>query len=151
RVLYFAAQKLMKSTDEGQTWTEASPDLTRNDPDKQPASGGAISHDVTGVEVYDTIFALTESPTEKGVLWAGTDDGLVHVSRDDAKTWQNVTPKGIPEWIRINAIDVSARENGTAYVAATMYQFDDYRPYLYKTSDYGKTWKKIDAGIPDGA
>ncbi|HET9795852.1 MAG TPA: glycosyl hydrolase [Thermoanaerobaculia bacterium] len=151
RVLYFAAQKLMRSTDEGQTWTEASPDLTRNDPSKQPASGGPVSHDVTGVEVYDTIFALAESPLEAGVLWAGSDDGLIHVSRDDAKTWENVTPKGMPEWIRVNAIDASAREKGTAYVAATMYQFDDFKPYLYKTSDYGKTWKKIDSGIPDGA
>ncbi len=151
RVLYFAAQKLLRSTDEGQTWTEASPDLTRNDPSKEPASGGPVQHDVTGVEVYDTIFALTESPIEKGVLWAGSDDGLVHVSRDDAKTWENVTPKGMPEWIRVNAIDVSAREKGTAYVAATMYQFDDMKPYLYKTTDYGKSWKKIDSGIPDGA
>jgi len=151
KVLYFAAQKLMRSTDEGQTWTEASPDLTRNDPEKQPASGGPIQHDVTGVEVYDTIFALAESPIEPGVLWAGTDDGLVHVTRDDAKTWQNVTPKGMPEWIRVNAIDVSAKDKGTAYVAATMYQFDDFHPYLYKTSDYGKSWKRIDGGIPAGA
>jgi photosystem II stability/assembly factor-like uncharacterized protein len=151
RVLYFAAQKLMRSTDEGQTWTETSPDLTRNDTEKQPASGGSVSHDVTGVEVYDTIFALAESPLEAGVLWAGSDDGLVHVTRDDGKTWQNVTPKGMPEWIRVNAIDASAREKGTAYVAATMYQFDDFRPYLFKTTDYGRTWKKIDSGIPDGA
>jgi len=151
KVLYFASQVLMKSTDEGQTWTEASPDLTRNDKTKQIASGGPIDKDVTGVEVYDTIFALTESPIEPGVLWAGSDDGLVHVTRDDTKTWQNVTPPGMPEWIRINAIDVSARKKGTAYVAATMYQFDDFRPYLYKTSDYGKTWKKIDTGIPTGA
>ena len=151
KALYFASQKLMRSTDEGQTWSEASPDLTRNDPDKQMASGGPIDHDVTGVEVYDTIFALTESPIEPGVLWAGTDDGLVHVTRDDTKTWQNVTPKGMPEWIRINSIDVSAKDKGTAYVAATMYQFDDFRPYLFKTSDYGKSWKKIDNGIPTGA
>jgi len=150
-VLYFASQKLMRSTDEGQSWTEASPDLTRNDVAKQVASGGSIAHDVTGVEVYDTIFALAESPTEPGVMWAGSDDGLVHVTRDGTKTWQNVTPKGMPEWIRVNAIDVSAREKGTAYVAATMYQFDDFRPYLYKTGDYGRTWKKIDSGIPDGA
>ena len=151
KVLYFAAQKLMRSTDEGQTWQEASPDLTRNDPDKQGYAGGSITHDITGVEVYDTIFYLAESPIEPGVLWAGTDDGLVHVTRDNTKTWQNVTPKGMPEWIRINAIDVSSRDKGTAYVAATMYQFDDFRPYLYKTTDYGKTWKKIDSGIPAGA
>jgi photosystem II stability/assembly factor-like uncharacterized protein len=151
KVLYFAAQKLMRSTDEGQTWEEVSPDLTRNDTDKQGYSGGSISHDITGVEVYDTIFYLAEAPTEPGVLWAGSDDGLVHVSRDNAKTWQNVTPKGLPEWARINSMDVSSVDKGTAYVAATMYQFDDFRPYLYKTTDYGKTWKKIDSGIPTGA
>ncbi len=151
KVLYFASQKVMRSTDEGQTWEEASPDLTRNDTNKQGFSGGPISHDITGVEVYDTIFYLAESPLEAGVLWAGSDDGLVHVTRDDAKTWQDVTPKGMPEWIRINAIDVSSRDKGTAYVAGTMYQFDDDRPYLYKTTDYGRTWKKIDSGIPAGA
>ncbi|MGH9441937.1 MAG: WD40/YVTN/BNR-like repeat-containing protein [Thermoanaerobaculia bacterium] len=151
KVLYFASQKLMRSTDEGQTWEEASPDLTRNDPAKQGYAGGPINHDITGVEVYDTIFYLAESPIEAGVMWVGSDDGLVHVTRDNTKTWQDVTPKGMPEWIRINAIDVSAREKGTAYVAATMYQFDDFRPYLYKTADYGKTWKRIDAGIPADA
>jgi photosystem II stability/assembly factor-like uncharacterized protein len=142
---------LLRSRDGGESWEEMSPDLTRNDREKQGKSGGPITVDVTGVEVYDTIFSLGESPIEAGVIWAGSDDGLVHVTRDDGKTWQNVTPKGIPEWIQINAIDASRRQKGTAYVAATMYKFDDFRPYLYKTTDYGKTWTKIVNGIPDGA
>ena len=100
--------------------------------------------------MYDTIFTVEESPLEKGVIWAGTDDGLVQVTRDGGKNWQNVTPKGIPEWIRINSLDrLAARQGDLAYIAATMYKFDDFRPYLYKTADYGKTWTKIVNGIPD--
>jgi photosystem II stability/assembly factor-like uncharacterized protein len=147
--LYHGAQKLLVSRDEGQSWSETSPDLTRNDPSKQEKSGGPITKDDTGIEVYDTTFAISESPAEAGVLWVGTDDGLVHVTRDGGKTWANVTPKGIPDWIQINAIDASPFDKGAAYVAATMYKFDDPRPYLYKTADYGKTWTKIVSGIPD--
>ena len=150
-VLYHAAQVLMRSRDEGETWEEASPDLTRNDPSKQGKSGGPVSFDVTGVEIYGTIFALAESAKEKGLLWAGTDDGLVHLTRDDGKTWKNVTPAGFPEWIQVNAIDASPHDGATAYVAATRYKFDDYRPYVYRTKDFGQSWKRIDAGIPDGA
>ncbi len=149
--LYHAAQVLLRSRDEGRTWEVISPDLTRNDPSKQGRSGGPITSDVTGVEVYDTIFALAESPHEKGVIWAGTDDGLVQLTRDGGKSWQNVTPKGFPEWIRVNAIEVSPHDKATAYVAATRYEFDDDKPYLYKTADYGKSWTKITSGIPDGA
>ena len=149
--LYHAAQHLLRSRDEGQTWEEASPDLSRNDKSKQGYSGGPVQHEFTGVETYGTIFYVAESPHEAGTIWAGTDDGLVHITRNNGTTWENVTPKGIPEWIRINAIDVSPHDKGTAYVAATMYQFDDYRPYLYKTNDYGKTWTKIVNGIPDTA
>jgi photosystem II stability/assembly factor-like uncharacterized protein len=151
KVVYHASQILLRSRDGGETWEEASPDLTRNDKSKQGKSGGPITIDVTGVELYSVIFALAESPLEKGVLWAGSDDGLVHVTRDDGKTWQNVTPPGLPQWIQINAIDASPREKGAAYVAATMYKWDDFRPYLYKTKDYGKTWTRIDAGIPADA
>jgi len=151
KVLYHASQILLRSRDGGETWEEMSPDLTRNDRSKQGRSGGPITIDVTGVEVYDTIFALAESGADPGVIWAGSDDGLVHVTRDDGKTWQNVTPRGMPEWIQINSIDASTRDKGAAYVAATMYKLDDLRPYLYRTSDYGKTWTKIDNGIPDGA
>ncbi len=151
KTLYHASQILLKSRDEGETWEEISPDLTRNDKEKQGKSGGPITTDVTGVEVYDTIFALAESPHEKGVIWTGTDDGLVNLTRDDGKTWQKVTPKGIPEWIQINAIDVSPHDKATCTIAATMYKHDDFKPYLYRTADYGKTWTKIVNGIPDGA
>jgi photosystem II stability/assembly factor-like uncharacterized protein len=149
--LYHAAQVLVRSHDQGKTWEVMSPDLTRNDPSKQGRSGGPIQSDITGVEVYDTIFALAESVHEKGVIWAGTDDGLVKLTRDDGKTWQDVTPKGFPAWIQVNSIELSPHDRGTAYLAATRYKFDDDRPYLYKTGDYGKTWSKITDGIPDGA
>ena len=149
--LYHASQVLLRSRDEGQTWEAISPDLTRNDKAKQGYSGGPVAHEFTGVETYDTIFTVVESPHEAGTIWVGTDDGLVQLTRNGGTTWENVTPKGIPEWIRINAIDVSPHDRASAYVAATMYQHDDYRPYLYKTSDYGKTWTKIVNGIPDTA
>jgi photosystem II stability/assembly factor-like uncharacterized protein len=149
--LYHAAQVLLRTRDGGQTWEEISPDLTRNDKTKQDYSGGPIAHEFTGVETYDTIFYVVESPHEAGTIWAGTDDGLVQITRDAGRTWQNVTPRGIPEWIRINAIEVSPHDKATAYVAAMMNQHDDLRPYLYKTNDYGKTWTKIVNGIPDTA
>jgi photosystem II stability/assembly factor-like uncharacterized protein len=150
-VLYTAGDHLFRSTNEGQSWEMISPDLTRNDKSKQGPAGGPITKDNTSVEYYDTIFTVAESPVQRGVIWTGSDDGLVQVTRDDGKTWTNVTPKGIPEWIQINSVEASPHDAATAYVAATMYKSDDFKPYLYKTSDYGKTWKKIDAGIPDGA
>ena len=149
--IYAGGNVLFKSTSEGQRWQVISGDLTRNDKSKQGPSGGPITKDNTSIEYYGTIFTAMESPVEKGVIWVGSDDGLVHVTRDDGKNWQNVTPKGMPEWIQINSIDVSSIQPGTAYVAATMYKFDDNKPYLYKTSDYGKAWKKITNGIPDTA
>jgi photosystem II stability/assembly factor-like uncharacterized protein len=149
--LYHASQILLRSRDGGETWEEISPDLTRNDKDKQGKSGGPITVDVTGVEVYDTVFALAESPHEKGVIWAGSDDGLVHLTRDGGRSWQNVTPKGLPEWIQINSIEISPHDKASAYVAATMYKLDDLKPYLYKTADYGKSWTRITGGIPEGA
>ena len=150
-VLYAAGNILFRSTNEGQTWEVISPDLTRNDKSKQGSSGGAITKDNTSVEYYDTIFTAAESPVQKGTIWTGSDDGLVHVTRDGGKKWENVTPRGMPEWIQINSIEASPHDAATAYVAATMYKSDDFRPYLYKTSDYGKTWKKITAGISDSA
>jgi photosystem II stability/assembly factor-like uncharacterized protein len=149
--LYAAGDHLFRTTNEGQSWEMISPDLTRNDKSKQGSAGGPITKDNTSVEYYDTIFTVIESPVAKGVIWAGTDDGLVQVTRDAGKNWSNVTPEGIPEWIQINSVEASPHEAGAAYVAATMYKLDDFRPYLYKTNDYGKTWKKITAGIPDGA
>jgi photosystem II stability/assembly factor-like uncharacterized protein len=147
--LYHAAQVLLRSPDGGETWEEVSPDLTRNDKGKQGFSGGPIGHEITGVEVYDTIFALAESPHDPATIWAGSDDGLVHLTRDGGKSWRNVTPKGLPEWIQINALEVSPHDPASAYLAATLYKLEDRRPYLYKTSDYGKTWRKIVSGIPE--
>ena len=149
--LYLAANVLFKSTNEGQSWDIISPDLTRNDKSKQGASGGPITKDNTSVEYYDTIFTVMESPLQAGTIWIGTDDGLVQVTRDGGKNWVNVTPPGsmMPEWIQINSIEASPNDPATAYVAATMYKYDDNRPYLYRTNDYGKTWKKIVTGIPE--
>ncbi|HKR01474.1 MAG TPA: hypothetical protein VJT09_12425, partial [Pyrinomonadaceae bacterium] len=149
--LYAGGNVLFRSTNHGQSWEVISPDLTRNDKSKQGPSGGPITKDNTSIEYYCTIFTVIESPVKAGVIWTGSDDGLVHVTRDNGKSWDNVTPNGMPEWIQINSIDASPHDPATAYVAATMYKSDDFRPYLYKTSDYGKTWKKIVSGIPDGA
>jgi photosystem II stability/assembly factor-like uncharacterized protein len=146
--LYAASQFLMESTNGGSSWKTISPDLTRNDKSKLGPSGGPLTKDNTSVEYYCTIFAVDESPLEPGVLWAGSDDGLVHVSRDGGAHWENVTPKGMPEWIMVNEIDASPLDKGAAYFAATMYKSDDNHPYLYKTADYGKTWTKIVDGIP---
>jgi photosystem II stability/assembly factor-like uncharacterized protein len=146
--LYAASQYLLETTDGGSSWRTISPDLTRNDKTKMQPTGGPITKDNTSVEYYGTIFYGAESPVEPGVLWAGSDDGLVSVTRDGGQTWSNVTPKGMPDWIMINEIDASPLDKGTAYLAATMYKWDDFRPYLYKTSDYGKTWTKITDGIP---
>ena len=140
----------MESTNAGQSWKVISPDLTRNDKSKEGPSGGPITKDNTSVEYYDTIFYGAESPVEAGVLWVGSDDGLVHVSRDGGAHWDNVTPPKtiMPEWIMINEIDASPTDKGAAYVAATNFKWDDFHPYLYKTADYGKTWTKIVDGIP---
>jgi photosystem II stability/assembly factor-like uncharacterized protein len=146
--LYAGSQYLLQTTDGGSSWRAISPDLTRNDKTKMGSSGGPITKDNTSVEYYGTVFYGAESPVEAGVLWVGSDDGLVHLSRDGGQNWSDVTPKGMPEWIMINQIEASPLDKGTAYVAATMYKWDDFRPYLYKTSDYGRSWTKITDGIP---
>ncbi len=151
--LYAGANVLFRSLNEGQSWEAISPDLTRNDKSKQGPSGGPITKDNTSVEYYGTVFTAMESTVQKGVIWTGSDDGLVYVSRDGGKNWDNVTPPGnlMPEWIQINSIEASPSDAATAYVAATMYKWDDFRPYLYKTNDFGRTWKKITTGIPERA
>lgn len=146
--LYAGSQYLLQTTDAGQTWQVISPDLTRNDKSKMQPTGGPITKDNTSVEYYGTVFYGAESPVEPGVIWAGSDDGLVHVTRDGGQHWTNVTPKGMPDWIMINEIEASPIDKGKAYVAATMFKSDDFRPYLYKTTDYGQTWTKIVDGIP---
>ena len=147
--LYHGGERLFRTTDGGVHWQAISPDLTRNDKSKQKPSGGDITLDDTGTEYYDTIFALVESPLKKGLLWVGTDDGLIQLTQDEGKTWTNVTPKDMPEWSRVSQIDASPSDAGTAYVAVDRHQFDDLHPYIYKTADYGKTWTKLTQGIPD--
>lgn len=147
-VLYHAAQVLFKTTNEGQSWQVISPDLTRNDKSKQQPSGGPITKDNTSVEYYCTIFALAESYHDPNILWAGSDDGLVHVTKDGGKTWTNITPKEMPEWSLISMIETSTFNPGTAYIAVDRHELDDFRPYIYKTEDFGKSWKMITQGIP---
>jgi photosystem II stability/assembly factor-like uncharacterized protein len=148
-VLYVSGNVLFKSTDDGQSWTAISPDLTRNDKSKQGPSGGPITKDNTSIEYYGVIFAVAPSPLDSNTIWAGTDDGLVHLTRDGGKTWTNVTPRELPEWALVSIIEASAHDAGTAYVAATRYKWDDFRPLIFKTSDYGRTWRRITTGIPD--
>jgi len=150
-VLYTAAETVFESTDHGSTWKAISGDLTRNDKSKQKPSGGPLTKDITSVEYYDTVFALAESPLKKGMLWAGTDDGLVHLTTDDGQNWTNVTPKQLPEWSMISIIEPSPHNAGSAFIAVDRHKLDDFRPYIYKTGDYGKSWSFIVNGIPDGA
>jgi photosystem II stability/assembly factor-like uncharacterized protein len=149
KVIYHAAQVVFRTSDGGQTWDVISPDLTRNDRTKQKWSGGPITGDNTGVETYCTVFALAESPRQAGVIWAGSDDGLVHVTRDGGKTWSNVTAgmKGLPEWGTVSLIEPSPFDAGTAYVVVDAHRLNDMRPYLFKTSDFGRSWTRLDSGL----
>jgi len=147
-VLYTGANVLFKSTNEGQSWTAVSPDLTRHDPTTLGLSGGPITLDQTTAEYYATIFALAESPRVKGLIWTGSDDGLIHVTRDGGKKWTNVTPADVAPFTRISSIEASHFAPGTAYLTANRYQLEDRAPYIYRTTDYGKTWKKLVNGIP---
>ncbi len=145
--LYTFSNHVHVTENEGQNWDVISPDLTRNDSTKLKSSGGPITQDNTSVEYYGTIFAAAESPLQEGVLWTGSDDGLLHISKDGGKNWKNVTPKGIPEWVLFNSIEPSSFDAGTCYVAGTRYKLGDFTPYLYKTTDYGASWTKITNGI----
>mgnify|MGYP001219056205 FL=1 len=145
--LYAASNHLHMTTNEGQSWDIISPDLTRNDPSTLGSSGGPITKDNTGVEYYATIFAVNESKQEDGLIWTGSDDGLVHVTKDGGKNWTNATPKKMPEWMMINCIEIDPFTKGGAYIVGTKYKSGDYLPYIYKTENYGKTWKQITNGI----
>ncbi|MDQ6904608.1 MAG: glycosyl hydrolase, partial [Bacteroidota bacterium] len=149
-IFYHAANVLIRTANKGTSWEVISPDLTRHDTTKMGLSGIPYTNEGAGGENYATIAYVAESPLGKGVIWTGSDDGLVYLTRDNAKTWVNVTPKGLPECL-INCIEVSPHEKATAYIATTRYKFDDLAPAIYKTSDYGSTWTNISAGIPYGA
>jgi len=147
-VLFTCSQYVLRSTNGGGSWTKISPDLSRNDPSTLGPSGGPITKDNTGVEVYGTVFTLAESPRKSGVIWAGSDDGLIHVTTNGGGEWRNVTPVGMPKWGLVSLIEASPHDPGTAYAAVDNHESDDYAPYLYRTNDYGKTWTKIVSGIP---
>ncbi len=148
--IYVGSQFVHRSTNGGASWETISPDLTRHDPATMKPSGGPITKDNTGAEVYADVFALAESPVKKGVIWAGSDDGYIHVTQDDGKSWNKVTPTGLPEFAMISIIEPSHYNEGTCYVAATRHKLSDRTPYLFKTTDYGKTWKLITNGITTG-
>ncbi len=149
--IYYGGERVFKTSDGGMHWQAISEDLTRNDKSKQQPAGGPITIDDTGTEYYDTVFTIAPSPLTKGLIWAGTDDGLVQITRDEGKSWNKVTPKDLPDWSRISLIEASSHDAGTAYVAVDRHQNDDNAPYVYKTSNYGSTWSRITTGIPDGA
>lgn len=147
-VIYTCGNRVFRTTDEGQSWEILSPDLTRADESKMQASGGPLTLDTSGAEHYCTISAFIESPHQAGLFWAGSDDGLLHLSKDGGANWTNVTPADLPEWSFITVVEQSAHDPATVYVAATRYKLDDYRPYLFKTTDYGQNWQRIDASFP---
>lgn len=147
--VYLGGNVLFRSTDGGINWTDISGDLTRNDKSKQGLSGGPVNKDISGAETYDTILSITLAPTDEKVIWVGTDDGLVQLSRDGGKTWNAVTPSGAPKWTRVYQIGVSPYDAGTAYVGFDGHELDDKHAYVFKTTDYGKSWSRIDKGLPD--
>ncbi len=147
-VLYVGSQHLWRTTDDGQSWERLSGDLTRNDPSTTGPSGGPITLDQTGVETYATIFTIAPSRHERDTIWTGSDDGLVHLTRDGGRTWANVTPADLPPFSRVSLVEASPHKAGTAYLAANRYQRGDRAPYVFRTDDYGKTWTRIVAGLP---
>ncbi len=147
-VLYHAGNRIFRSTDEGRTWAPISPDLTQADPEKLRSSGG-ITPDNSGAEVYCTVFALVESPLQPGLLWAGTDDGRVHLTRDGGSNWTEVTPPDLPRWATVRIIDASTHDAGTAHVVADAHKLDDFHPYVFRTRDFGSSWERLDRGLEE--
>lgn len=145
--LYIGGNVVMKTTNEGQSWEAISPDLTKADPETLKPTGGPINRDAVGAEHYATVYSLAESPHEPGVIWAGSDDGLLHITKDGGQNWENITPPDLPEWTMFNMIELSTFDKATAYITATRYKNDDYAPYVFKTTDYGQTWQTITDGI----
>ena len=149
KVLYATSQHVWRTTNDGQSWERISPNLTRSDPKTMQASGGPITRDQTGVETYAVVFTLAPSRQDANTIWAGSDDGWVHITRDGGRNWERITPPDLPEFARISLIEASPHQNGVAYLAANRYQMGDRKPYIYRTADFGKTWQKIVTGIPD--
>ncbi len=149
-VLYAGGNHVFRTRDEGMSWEEISPDLSLNEPSRQGASGGDITRESAGAEVHATCACIVESPHRKGEIWASTDDGLVQVTRDDGASWQNVTPPELPELAYVGCVELSAHDADTVYVAATRYKLADYRPYLFRSTDGGRTWRSIDGDFPAG-
>jgi len=149
--LYYGMERLFKTANHGASWSAISPDLTRNDKSKQQASGGPITKDITSVEYYDTIFAIAESPLRRGMIWVGTDDGLIQLTENGGQHWANVTPPAMPAWSTVSMIEPSRYDASTAYVAVDRHKLDDIKPYVFMTTDGGKNWTRIDAGLPAGA
>lgn len=148
KTLYTCSQFLLRSTNLGESWKKISPDLTRNDPKTLESSGGPITKDNTGVEYYATIFTFAESPKRRGVLWCGSDDGLVYVSQNGGGSWTNVTPPSMPEWGLCSMIDASAHNAAVAFLSVDNHENNDHAPYVYRTDDFGKSWTKITNGLP---
>jgi photosystem II stability/assembly factor-like uncharacterized protein len=148
KVLYYGTQKLLRSSDRGVTWEEISPDLTKNEKDKQGLNGGPLTPENVGAEFYGTIFYISESPHEPGTIWVASDDGLLHLTRNQGESWDDVTP-GDLKGAQINAIEVSPHDPGTVYIAVTGYKLNDFQPYIYEGTDYGRNWRRIDRGLPD--
>jgi len=154
RVVYHGSQYVHRTRDGGMTWETISPDLTTNTPSHQEAAGGPINHDVTGVEIFNTLFAISEDPRDARTLWTGSDDGRVHITRDGGASWQDVTPIGMPQFGTVENIDLSVHLAGRAYLAVQRYRLDDFRPYIFRTDDYGRTWTLLTSGangIPAGS
>ena len=149
-VMYTCSQHVWRTTNDGQSWERISPDLTYADPSTLGKTGGVITMDMNGPEIYATVFALAPSWHDINTIWAGSDDGKVHLTRDGGKTWEDITPEGLPKFSRVSIIDESHHQPGTLYLAANRYQVDDRQPFVFKTHDFGKTWKKITNGIEDG-
>ncbi|HVS77086.1 MAG TPA: hypothetical protein VHE11_09135 [Steroidobacteraceae bacterium] len=147
--LLVASQVILKSGDYGRTWTAISPDLTRNDPTTEQPSGGPVDLDQSGAEIFPDVSALAVSPLDEREIWAGSADGLVHITRDGGKSWQAITPPDLPQWAEISAIEPSHEAAGTAYLTASRYMWDDFHPYVYETTDYGQHWTAMTAGLPD--
>ncbi|HEX6316147.1 MAG TPA: hypothetical protein VFZ73_14855, partial [Gemmatimonadaceae bacterium] len=150
-VVYHASQHVHRTRDGGMTWETISPDLTTNDKTKQEASGGPINNDITGVEITNVIFALAEDPADARTLWAGSDDGRIHITRDGGATWQNITPPNMPTYGTVENIDLSAHRAGRAWVGVQRYRLDDFKPYIFRTDDYGRTWTLLTDGIAEGS